>query len=362
MLELADVAPYLLDQGLISPRAVVDGGLRVVDRSRLNRVYVVTADGERCLVLKLAAEPGYGGIEHEALVLEKLRSRDPGGPLASSLPVLVACDADQGLLILEATPTARDLARHHRGGRFSATLAREAGRMLGVLHSLPTSTLPRPGAATFGQSLGAYIPALTELQTMSTAEMSLLRLVQHSEELCRSLDELAIAWREETIVHGDVRWDNCLAVRDKSGRWRRLQLIDWETAGPGDPAEDVGAFLGEYLRTWLQSIPDLDPRERLTTAANARYPLVRMQPALRGFWLSYCHHRHASPAQMSTVLRRATRYAAARILMSALEDAQLLPDLHRGLLNALQLSRAVFRRPDEAAAHLLGLRASRSAT
>ena len=342
---------------------IVDGALRVVDRSRLNRVYVVTADNERCFVVKVATKPGDGGIEREALVLETLRSLDPSGPLASSLPVLVACDADLRLLILEATPTAaRDLARHHRGGRFSVTLAREAGRTLGVLHRLPTSTLPRPGAAASGQSLGAYIPALSELQAMSTAEMSLLRLVQHSEELCRSLDELAIAWREDAIVHGDVRWDNCLAVRDKSGRWRRLQLIDWETAGPGDPAEDVGAFLGEYLRSWLLSIPDLDPRERLTTAANARYPLVRMQPALRGFWASYCQHRRASPAQLSFVLRRATGYAAARILMGALEDAQLLPDVHRGMLNALQLSRAVFRRPDEATAHLLGLRAPRSAT
>ena len=52
MLGAADVPGYLLDRKLLSPSAVVAGGLRVVDASRLNRVFVVTAEDERCFVLK----------------------------------------------------------------------------------------------------------------------------------------------------------------------------------------------------------------------------------------------------------------------------------------------------------------------
>ena len=161
-------------------------------------------------------------------------------------------------------------------------------------------------------------------------------------------------------MHGDVRWDNCLAVRDGSGRWSRLLLVDWEMAGPGDPAEDVGAFLGEYLRAWVGSIPDLDPRKRLATTANARYPLGRMQPALRAFWAAYASRRRRPRDELGATLRRATRFAAARLVTGALEEAQMLPVLHAGVLNAVQLGRAVLRRPDEAAAQLLGLRALRA--
>ena len=93
-------------------------------------------------------------------------------------------------------------------------------------------------------------------------------------------------------------------------------------AGPGDPAEDVGAFFGEYLRAWLRSIPALNPQEGLLTPALARYPLVRMQPALRAFWEAYARHRGRSTADLSPTLRRATRFAAARLLTAALEEAQ----------------------------------------
>jgi hypothetical protein len=46
VLELADIEPYLRERGLISARAVVDGGLRITDHSSLNRVFLVTADTE----------------------------------------------------------------------------------------------------------------------------------------------------------------------------------------------------------------------------------------------------------------------------------------------------------------------------
>jgi hypothetical protein len=62
VLDLADIEPYLTERGLLSARAVVDGGLRVADVSRLNRVFLVTAEGERCLVVKLADEPGSVGV------------------------------------------------------------------------------------------------------------------------------------------------------------------------------------------------------------------------------------------------------------------------------------------------------------
>ena len=100
------------------------------------------------------------------------------------------------------------------------------------------------------------------------------------------------------MIHGDVRWGNCLALRGASSRWTRLQLIDWELCGAGDPAFDVGAFLGEYLGAWLRSIPIANPRDAGRLRAHARLPLRRMRPALGAFWDAYA--RQSGPVRRSS--------------------------------------------------------------
>jgi aminoglycoside phosphotransferase (APT) family kinase protein len=364
VLGAADVAGYLLERKLLSPRAVVDGSLRVEDASRLNRVFVVTAERERCFVLKLAGEAGEMGVAQEAAVLERLRAADPDGSLSSYLPVLVGYHRAEGVLILEAVPGARDLTRQHRRGRFSVALAREAGRALALVHTVEPAALDGlPAGTDPAWQLDLHRPDLEAVQTLSGAALELTRLIQRSEELCSWLEELRVTWREESVVHGDVRWDNYLALRaGGSGGWTRLLLIDWEMAGLGDPAADVGAFFGEYLRMWLHSIPIVDLRARALAPEHARFPLVRMQPAMRAFWDAYALHRARRTRELGPILDRATRFAAVRLLTAALEEAQMFAELRASLVDALQLSRAVLRRPHEAAAHLLGLRGSWPAT
>jgi hypothetical protein len=351
VLEAADVARYLLDRKLLSARAVVDGGLRVVDRSRLNRVFVATADRERCLVLKA----GGTAPAREAAVLERLRLADRSGELARALPVTVAYDGAEAVLVLESAPDAHDLADHYGRGRFSRTLAREAGRALALLHAIPADALdglaPPPHRAWIEQ---LHRPDLDTLHTLSAAAAELTGLVQGMEDVCANLDDLLTGWSEASVVHGDVRWDNCLAVR-RSGRWTGLHLIDWELCGPGDPGLDIGAFFGEYLCAWLQSIPMVDRRDPGRLLPRARLPLRRMRPALSAFWDAYVHHRGASGAELTRTLERATRFAAVRLLTAALEEAQTLTELRASAVHLLALSRNILRRPDEASGRLLGL-------
>jgi aminoglycoside phosphotransferase (APT) family kinase protein len=356
VLDLADVAPYLLDRRLISARAVVDGRLRIIDVSRLNRVFVVTADRERCLVLKSAGEGSGSGVAREAAVLERLSSVDGIRNPASSLPVFVAYDTAEEVLILESTPGARDLAGHHARGRFSCALAREAGRALARLHSIPPVALdglPFAPQPTWIRQL--HRPDLDTLRTLSGAAVELTRILQGFEELCTTLDEVLASWREDAVIHGDVRWDNCLVWRrGESNRWAGLQLIDWELSGVGDPGCDVGTFLGEYLRAWLESMPISDPRDPGRLLSHARLPLRRMRPALRAFWDAYSLHRRTSAGELSATLHQSTRFAAVRLLTAALEEAQTLAELQANVLYLLPVSQNILRRPREAA-DLLGL-------
>ena len=102
-------------------------------------------------------------------------------------------------------------------------------------------------------------------------------------------------------------------------------------------------------------MPELDPHERAVMPPVPPGTLQRMQPALRAFWEAYASHRRRPEAELGPTLRRATQFAAARLLTAAVEEAQTAPRHARELLNAVHLGHAVLRRPDEAAAQLLGL-------
>jgi Phosphotransferase enzyme family len=357
VLDLADVASYLINKQLISARAVVDGGLSITDLSRLNRVFLVTVEGERCFILKGGGGPGDGGVAREAAVLDRLRSVDPSGELASVIPTLVGFDSAESVLILEATADERDLRHHHARGRFSRALAGEAGRALALVHGTPPAALKGlqelPGPMSWMQ---LHQPDLESLQTMSPAEVELTRIIQGIDDLCAALEELVSSWQVETVIHGDIRWDNLLAVRGgDSKRWTRLKLIDWELCERGDPAADIGSFFGEYLRAWLQSIPITDPRDPGRLLECAGLPLRRMRPALRGFWGAYTEHSPCTASDLRRRLRRGIRFAAVRLLMAALEEAHNAYELRARVLYLVPLSRNILHRPDVASADLLGL-------
>lgn len=362
MLDLADIEPYLRERGLISARAVVEGGLRITDVSRLNRVFLVTAE-DASYVVKIGKEPGGQTVAREAAVLDRLWDAGAGRRLTRFLPAIVAYDRPAGALILKATRGSRDLNRHHAHGRFSRALARQAGRALAALHDLAPGVVgDLAGEVEPTWSLRLHRPDLDSLHCMSAAAIDLTRIIQGSERLCSALDELLESWSPTSAIHGDVRWDNCLVLRGSgSDHWTRIQVIDWELAGAGDPARDIGAFFGEYLRVWIQSIPIARIDEPGRLLAHAGVPLRRMRPALGAFWDGYADERRCSAAELSSTLRRATRFAGAAMLLAACEEAQMLDGLPARVLLLMPVSQSLLERPEEATAHLLGLPRIRAA-
>lgn len=339
--DAADVAPFLLSRGLLETRAIVDGHLRIEDASRRNRVFLVTTDGVPGCVVKLASVPGDRGVEREAMVLERLTD-------AALAPDRLLHDADTGALVMTLPQGARDLSEHHGGGRFPVTLARAAGTALAALHALPPRVLDGVPAADPHLLLAIHRPDLAMFRGLSAAGVELLRLIQASGRLCEQLDELLGALRRESVVHGDLRWDNLLAVpRPGSRRRTRVLLVDWELAAVGDPALDVGAYLAECLRAWRRyaGVPDPHaPGRRLVDPLRA---LPGLWPAVAAFWTAY--------GGDAVLLHRAVRCAGARLVLDALEETQSQSGLDENARATLQLGANVLARPEDAAVHLLGL-------
>ena len=349
MLAHTDVNAYLLEAGLLDRDAIPASGLRVVDLSGRNRVFVVTGEGTAGFVVKQPDAREHDLLAHEAAVLRQLAIAEPR--LAPSLPTPLLYDPVRRVLVCSLVGNGLDLSAYHARGRFPPMLARAVGTTLALLHGLSPEAVDKLPAARDARP--PRNPAPLELVLgMSDAGVRLLGVLQRSSELCDRLAELDRSRNLSAVVHGDMRPSNCVAFPRPGARRRtRIALVDWESAGAGDPHVDLGAVLAEYLHDWLWSMWMLDGRDLARTARHARHPLPAMQPAIRAFWRAYVAH---CPGPRPSV-RRATQFAAAQLVEVAFERAQMQSSLDSRSGLALQVSLNMLKRPAEAAVHLLGL-------
>jgi len=90
MLEQADVVVYLLERGLLTSAAVVDGAVIVRDVSRRNRNFTVEQrDGPGHLLKQGLGADGVFSVAHEARVYEDLGVKASG--FAVHLPRCYGC-------------------------------------------------------------------------------------------------------------------------------------------------------------------------------------------------------------------------------------------------------------------------------
>jgi hypothetical protein len=349
MLDQSQTAHYLLSLGLVEPSAVVDGGLTVLDTSRRNRVFIVATRSGPTYAVKQAGPRSRLTLENEATVLRGLAKAPQ---LAGQVPTVVHQDPKLALLVLRSVGGARDWSEHHSAGRFPHAPARALGRSLAALHGLTGRHVEDPPAVERMWALSLAEPPHELLLELSSVAQDLAARLQANAGMVDRLTGLRDCGRDDAFVHGDLRWENCLAVA-APGSWRRTRvlLVDWELAGRGESALDVGTVLAEYLSAWVGSIPIVDTADPSRLLALAKHPLRRMQPAIGAFWSAY---RRATPR--APTLRRVVELAAVRLLQTAVERAQVLSSPSAHLVTLLQLAENMLRKPDEAALILLGLR------
>jgi aminoglycoside phosphotransferase (APT) family kinase protein len=352
MLSEREVVDFLMANGLLEPRTVVDGDIAVFDASRRNRNFrVISRSGPSYLVKQAATADGGDTLANEAALYQALAAN--GNGLRRYLPAFHGYDPSHSLLVLELVQDGRSLAEHQARGRFSAGVAKAVGRALGALHR--ESAGARGFYPTQPFALSLHRPEVSWLRDISEANVELIKLIQAAPGVTQLLDEARADWRNACVVHNDYKADNCIVVRGADGRGRGVRLVDWEGAGLGDPAWDAGSVFGDYLSSWLSSIPitGADPPERFSELA--RFPLERMRPALRAFWEAYARAARLDATAADRHLVRSARLCAFRLLQTAFEQTQASARVTGTTLCLAQVAVNVLRRPHEAAVRLLGI-------
>ena len=134
----------------------------------------------------------------------------------------------------------------------------------------------------------------------------------------RALESVHSLWQPSTFVHNDLRFDNCLLIGDFATA--TVKIVDWELAGLGDPAWDLGCVFADYLAAWVASmdiVPGPTP-DRL--ARTAKLPFPRVHKAVRTFWCEYVTTRGVDVRPANALLDAAIRFTGARLLQIAYEQ------------------------------------------
>jgi hypothetical protein len=273
------------------------------------------------------------------------------------MPRLFAYDTSRHVLVLELIPGGETLAEYQRRyGGFPVHAASQLGGLLGAFHhaaargvtaSMQPLVFPRrvPWVLSIHQQQPEFFPAL------SAGNAQLLEIVKRYSDFAATLDPLRAQWRRDGLMHGDLKWDNCILHANggnpASLRWK---LIDWEMGDEGDFAWDIATLLQAFLVNWVLSLP-LD--DRAITMADLS--LEQMQPAMAAFWSSYVAARCFAEEQSHSELMRCVSYAGARMIQSAFECLYYAPQMTPPALRLLQASLNVLTRPEEARETLFGL-------
>ena len=185
----------------------------------------------------------------------------------------------------------------------------------------------------------------------------LVPALQQQPVVLHGLLSLRHEWRFDSLIHGDLKWDNLL-IKENGDVEPDFQVVDWELVDLGDASWDVGAIFTSYLVYWLlttSSAPTAgqQPAQQVqATLATAR--LERMQPALRAFWRTYAAARALGTEASTAYLMRCMHFCAGRLVLAAVEYLNGAPQMTPAVLAMLQTSQNIFLDPRKAAVDLLG--------
>lgn len=352
---------YLIERGLATADSVVDGDWMALESSRRNRNFKVLRRRHPGFFVKQIQqwEPqAIATLQSEAKCYWLALNNPAFAPLAPLLPKYYDFDPARYVLVLELLKDGEDITEHHRRlNAFPAETAAQLARALAAYHSIGPGG--EGSAASAAAGFAKKIPWILSvgqfnaesLRAMSGGNSQLVGIVQQFPDFERHLLALRNEWRFESLIHGDLKWDNCMIETGGSG----LKIVDWELADWGDACWDVGAILQAYLSFWVFSMPadtDTAPAEMVK---RAQHPVESMQPALLAFWNNYVEARHIEPRAADALLERSVRYGAARMIQTAYEYMYYSTQISASTLCLLQASLNVLSRPREAMRDLLGL-------
>jgi Ser/Thr protein kinase RdoA (MazF antagonist) len=359
------VVHYLLQRGLLTPDAVVDGDLMVLEAPRRNRNFKITTKRQPGLFVKQVQDwdpHAIATVQREAWCYTLAKTVPELSTLKEMLPDFRSYDPQRHVLVLDLLSGFENLAEYHaRLGKFPVEIAALLADVLGSYHRETKDKLEHlPQASVFPRMVPWVLSIHQQqpgwFQSLSAANSQLLGIVKKYDEFATALDKLRGQWNFSSLIHGDIKWDNCLIQPANSTNSKLvLKVIDWELADLGDALWDVGAILQAYISYWILSMPTWPGATAEELIAKAPYQLEAFQSPLNAFWKRYKQVANVPQASCKEALHRSIGYGAARMIQTAYEALSFATQMNANALYLLQVSMNILLNLEEAATELFGI-------
>jgi Phosphotransferase enzyme family len=140
----------------------------------------------------------------------------------------------------------------------------------------------------FLDGLARIVPE--KFAVISTDGFKFLKLYQRYKNLETAIGGLNDHFRPYCLTHDDLKLNNILLHNDwEHTASQSVRIIDWECWGWGDPAADLGALVGSYLKLWLGSLVINTDIDIATALSLAQTPLEAIQPSIHALVSGYLH-------------------------------------------------------------------------
>ena len=300
------VVSYLASRRLLTFEEAALSPPRVALRAGRSTVFRVQGRTSRWIVKQALDERTRRDQRREASMYRYLASAGAGRDITARL---VHEDRGRAVLVLKDLPLHRPFSE----GSFPAMAPSAAwetlGRHLADLHR----HAPPPLAVEPPWVLSLDRPDPSFLRFAGSGRQRLLARIQQIGIWRHGLEVLRSGWRPVALTHGDLRLENVL-LRLSAGA-PDLRIVDWESAGPGDPATDMGWVVGDLLGRAIDSTGEI----------------ASVTDATRCLWRGYAKETGCSALSAEDVIH----WAAARLLLDAferLEFSSCLDDVPTGWL------------------------------
>lgn len=363
----ATLAPYLIARDTLDPANLIAGSFHVQEAGRRNRNFkIFTGDGSGVFLKQAPSQTAevQATLQREAMFHQLVATRAAFRPLAGLGYEMLDYDARRGVLTLELASLGRSLNEFF--GQAGPDHV-EIGRLLALhVHTLHESA---PGILADHQATRHFphrhpwilhIPRHAEaiMPSVAGGQTEVIATIRQTPALVQMLDIVAAEWCFNALSHGDMKWDNIIINGDGGTEPFDVRIVDWELADIGDAGWDVGCVIAGYLQRLIltQAGAAQMPGISLFAAPQGNLPaeIEAARKGLLAFWSTYSEGFGLQIGTQSDLARRrAMRFAAVRLLLSAFEVAGGMPASAAPIAQLIAAATAIARDPDQAALNAL---------
>ena len=353
---------YLMSKGLVSTESVVAGDFILAETGRRNRNFKImrrTQPGLFVKQIKTTEQQAITTLQREAAFYRAVHTDPRYARIRTLIPRYIDSDPSRHALTLSLTENAMSMAEHHmREAAYPESTAQMLGWALGLVHSHGPEMLRDPAMRAVFPCQIPWPLTLDQtgysfLDAFGSVGAQLSRAIQQFPTLQPKLSALRPHWQYDSILHGDMKWDNCLVSRRADGQLD-VTIVDWELADIGDGAWDVASIFKEYLVITIFHSNAHQYSGAQTPQGFSAQTIETLQPSIRAFWQAYTAVRSFTPEQARAYLDRAIRFTAGRLIVGVLEYLAASPQYGALIPTMLQTGVNMLEAPQIAAAQMIG--------